>query len=214
MLRCTVKSVDNSVDTFNVIINEMNKRMASIKNITSSIKSIAEQTNILSLNASIEAARAGEAGNGFNVVACSIKELAHRSRDLSCSIESIINNLLKDCQKILLSGKDIKVNVDNAKDSIDVTLESFLNISELLYKVSPMVESVNNSSEDNKKKQEHILKSVQNINIISENLAASTEEVYGTVEEFKSLSHNINNMYEELNEIVKQLNIKVDYFDI
>lgn len=87
-------------------INELNGYMKEIKNIVKVIVSVADQTNLLSLNAAIEAARAGEAGKGFAVVADEVRKLAEQSKDASVMIGNIIGNILRKTeQTVILSNK-------------------------------------------------------------------------------------------------------------
>lgn len=104
------KAIQNSYASDQVIknINNLNKDMEQIVKITKTISTIADQTNLLSLNASIEAAKAGEAGRGFSVVANEVKKLADQSKESSKEIKFIIDEILKktgDTTKVAHNAK-------------------------------------------------------------------------------------------------------------
>ncbi len=136
-------------DSVNIISEQTNNTNESVKKISEAISlitSIAEETNLLSLNASIEAARAGEAGKGFAVVASQIQKLAEQSNDSANRIEKIIESLIADSQKAVESMRDVNSNielqdknVDNAvnmfdkvKKSVDSSVDSINGISRLM----------------------------------------------------------------------------------
>lgn len=119
---------ERATESINVIYeqtNTTNDSALKIKDATSLIASIADETNLLSLNASIEAARAGEAGKGFAVVAAQIQKLAEQSNESAKRIEDIIRELLKDSETAVHTMEDVKEIMQEQNEKVKKTAEVF-----------------------------------------------------------------------------------------
>lgn len=120
---------ERATESINVIYeqtNTTNDSALKIKDATSLIASIADETNLLSLNASIEAARAGEAGKGFAVVAAQIQKLAEQSNESAKRIEDIIRELLKDSETAVHTMEDVKKIMQEQNEKVK-RRQKFLN---------------------------------------------------------------------------------------
>jgi methyl-accepting chemotaxis protein len=128
---------------------ENSKNIEEIKLLAETISSIANQTNLLSLNASIEAARAGEAGKGFAVVANEIKTLSEASRDAVSKIQQIVSNVLESVNALITSSENIiqyvDTNVMQAYDSLVATGDTYHEDAEY---IAGFVESLNKTTTD------------------------------------------------------------------
>ena len=200
-----LQRVSSAMDTINMSvqklqqsIDEVGKASIEITNITEIIGNIADQTALLSLNASIEAARAGEAGRGFAVVATEIGQLANTSAEAVHNIEGLIsqiNSLVGDTVK---QTRESVENINHSSDLVGDTLRTFDSIFGNIDQVSTLVREMI-------KKVEKVDDVATNVAAISEEQAASSEEILATSQEMVSQVDNITNNSERVSEGAKEL---------
>lgn len=186
----TLEQLDNinqrAINSINIIYEQTlttNDSALKIKQATSLISSIAEETNLLSLNASIEAARAGDAGRGFAVVASQIQKLAEQSNVSAQQIDQIIFTLLEDSQKAVHTMKEVKEIITQQSENVSKTGAVF---SEVKNGISDSIQGVGEiASHTNRlnSARSNIVDVVQNLTSIAEQNAASTEETSAAVME-------------------------------
>jgi len=190
---------DNLVSVFNAI----EEKYTEINNFANAITSIANKTNLLSLNASIEAARAGEAGVGFAVVAKEIKQLSETTQKSAADII----NILSDMSGILDSMRDEsdkgKEIVQNASDSMEKSTNSFDGITQAEKDVNNQLENVKSSQLDN---IGNIASNISSIVTISQEQSKNIEDLIYNVQQKSEYYLYILNHLKQLNEL-QQCNI-------
>jgi methyl-accepting chemotaxis protein len=183
-------------DTNNAM-NQLTVSSKRIEEILGIITSIAEQTNMLSLNASIEAARAGETGKGFAVVANEIKNLANSSvesvKDISAIIKEIQENTRKAVEATDLT-KDMLVNLVNSSQLADL----FGKISSNAEKVLEQSKKVSSLIQIYAGINSNVLQEIESISSITEENTASVEEVLASVNQQDERIRQIGENYEQL----------------
>lgn len=207
-------NIEISIHNLEEAVDKVGTASGEIVDIIKLIGDIAEETNLLSLNASIEAARAGEAGRGFAVVASQIGVLAKNSADSVAHITSLINEingLVDDAVKQAgSSASDIESSADLIHTAVDTFDQIFQNIQETSHLIEGVVEKIN-----------QVDQVATNVAAISEEQAASSDEILATSESMlqqaKSISKNSEQVEAEagnLAESADQLADQVKQFQL
>lgn len=203
-----------SIDVISEQTNTTNDSAVKIREATSLITSIAEETNLLSLNASIEAARAGEQGRGFAVVALQIQKLAEQSNESARKIEEIIDVLLADSQKAVSTMEDVKEIMDTQSENVNQTQTAFALMQEGIQKSVSGIENITKHTEKMDGARGTVVDVVQNLTAIAEENAASTEETSASVTEMANIVQDISESSGSLYEIVSSLESEIRKFKV
>ncbi len=183
-----------SIESVEVIYQQTNTTNASalkIREATNLIASIAEETNLLSLNASIEAARAGEQGRGFAVVAAQIQKLAEQSNQSTNQIEQIIATLLADSEKAVETMDEVKKIMGEQSEKVEKAGQTFGNVKKEIDTSVKGIANIANSTESMQNARTRVVDVVQDLTAIAEENAASTEETSASVTEIATIVANI-----------------------
>ncbi|WP_297429993.1 methyl-accepting chemotaxis protein [Clostridium sp.] len=202
------------VQEINTDIYDLNNSSKEIEKIIEVIKSISDQTSLLSLNASIEAARVGEAGKGFAVVANEIKKLSEQSKAATMMISKIINNIQNKTSNTVDLVQQANEIFDKQEESVKNTDCAFRNIVESTENISLQVENVTLVMNDIYSFKEKMIKAVENISVLAEESSAATEEVLASVEEENLSAQELASLSNELHEAVQNLNNSIHRFKI
>lgn len=206
--------INSSVQKLQSAIDEVGRASEEITNITKVIGNIADETNLLSLNASIEAARAGDAGKGFAVVAMEIGRLAQTS---VASVQHIDNLVME----IKTSVKDVVSQADDSVKSINsssLLIKDAVNTFDIIFE---NIDVTGNLIQNMIQKVEQVEDVARNVAAISEEQAASSEEILGSsnilVEQANSLMKNsetVANSSEQLTASAEELATQIGIFKI
>lgn len=179
-----MQSINESVMKLQQAIDKVGNASEEITNITSVISDIADETNLLSLNASIEAARAGEAGRGFAVVATQIGKLAQTSSDSVHNIENLISEINVLVKDAVNQAGDSVGNIQSSGEMVNDALITF----DIIFN---NIDEVNNLVQQMMEKMEQVDNVAINVAAISEEQAASSEEILATSNTMVEQAHSI-----------------------
>lgn len=194
--------------------NTTNHSAVKIREATEIITSIAEETNLLSLNASIEAARAGEQGRGFAVVASQIQKLAEQSDESARQIESIVNSLIRDSEKAVETMDVVKDIIERQSENVDKTNDIFRQVKS---GIDSSIEGITAIAQKTGRMDEarvNVVDIVQNLTAIAEENAGSTQEASAAVTEAANIVSGISDNAEQLKRVSDNLETHVGIFKL
>lgn len=208
------KEAKEAIDMIYEQTNTTNESALKIREATSLITSIAEETNLLSLNASIEAARAGEQGRSFAVVASQIQKLAEQSNESARQIETITDSLIADSEKAVTIMGDVKEIMKKQSEHVTITDQMFTQVQ---IGIDRSIDGVNRIAEKTKQMDEarvSVTDIVQSLTAIAEENAASTQETSASVTEVSGIVTNISDNTEKMKHVANELEQSMEQFKL
>ena len=178
------------------------------------IQSIAQQTNLLSLNASIEAARAGEAGRGFAVVAEEIRSLSEESADSASQIEAIVKELLDNSNESVKKMNEVNQDAQVQKEKLKDTRDAFDGLKAEVDSVSVASKDIYKQTERLENQKNAINGVVEQLAAISEENAASTEQTSATMHALSGTIDDCKKETEELSDLSTNLTMQTNRFKL
>ncbi|MEO9946996.1 MAG: methyl-accepting chemotaxis protein [Paraglaciecola sp.] len=196
----TILILAKDVEEAAQVINKLNQDSASIGGILEVIRGVADQTNLLALNAAIEAARAGEHGRGFAVVADEVRTLASRTQQSTQEINSMIEVLQAGAEKavsVMNQGKEQTTVCVQQAENATVALESITSAVHKAYDVSSQIEQ-----------------SAREQNIVSQEISEKLENIVNIAEETTTGAHQTAESSQEVAKLAEELQSSVQAFKV
>jgi methyl-accepting chemotaxis protein len=208
------KKASGAIDLIYEQTNTTNESVARIREATALITDIAEETNLLSLNASIEAARAGEQGRGFAVVANQIQKLAEQSNESASKIASIITELLADSEKSVQTMDEVRQIMEEQSEDVRKTQEAFEDVRSGIDQTTSGMGAISEKTDKLDAARVSVVDVVQNLTAIAQENAASTQQTNANANEFSTLVGNIKDETVTLKEIAEGIEKNVGQFQL
>ncbi len=178
--------IDQTTSAIELLASEMNVAMQEVEGLASSsqqigsvlevIRSIAEQTNLLALNAAIEAARAGEAGRGFAVVADEVRNLAKRTQDSVEEIRQVIEGLQNGTREVVSSMGSSHRQAQSSVAQVELAVAALRRISDAVGVITDMNLQIASAAEEQSSVAEEINRNVASIRDVTESIAVQADE--------------------------------------
>lgn len=195
-------------------VSNLEERSKTIDAISQAISDIAEQTSLLSLNASIEAARAGEAGRGFAVVAEEIGKLANETSKATTNITSIITEIQNEIGAVSGQMFSMKDETEKCMDAMEATRNVFEQINSEVTEVGNDIHELESSIEVLNANKDKIVDQFSDISSETQELSASSQNILIKVEDENEEMLKIENAVHELSQVIDQLNDIMNRFTI
>lgn len=187
-------------------MNELIENTKKMNSIVETINSIANQTNLLSLNASIEAARAGEAGRGFSVVAGEIQSLAGQTSEATVNITKLINDINVSIQDVFKSTNQMMENSKSQNQSVETMASTFEEIQSCVSNIQEVSSNLEQVVAELVRSNESIVNGINTVSSVTQEVSARASETLEDSEKNSTVVEEVSERIIAINEKAKHLN--------
>jgi methyl-accepting chemotaxis protein len=206
--------IERRADEVVTEVESLHEEMQAIGEVAELIDDIAEQTNVLALNASIEAARAGEAGEGFAVVANEVKGLAEQTQEATEEIEARIGDVQSTTAETVDDVTEMRERVGDGIETVDRTVDRLEDIVAAVENANATVQSINDATDEQASTTEEVVAQAEEVGEISERTAERAQDAAASAEEQTATISEVTEAIGRLSERSQDLEALLDDFDV
>ncbi|MBU2113993.1 MAG: methyl-accepting chemotaxis protein [Gammaproteobacteria bacterium] len=189
-----IDKMNGDVQHSTKVISTLAEKVSSINQVLEVIRNVADQTNLLALNAAIEAARAGEAGRGFAVVADEVRSLAHRTQTSTGEIEQMIQQVQTSAKEAVNAMQLISGNADNAKQVATAAADALTLIDKNIMEISDQNHVIAGAAEEQSKVAREIDRNIVTISDLAAQTAEGSSQTTASASELTRLAIQLNEL--------------------